>query len=131
MPELWELVRSANWKRIPASSDREYGEGEPGETASTYLAEGEAKSPLQGGSCSMCCGLATASAEWPYVLRRDIHRQATVQTSADSIVAETQPRQSRRAESPGCQLHLARRPCCARLRPDMRLRTHEGSDRTR
>jgi len=102
--ELWELVRSANWKRIPASSTV-IREGEPGDSL-YFLAEGEAKVTLQGKLLNVL-RIGDCFGEMAYVRGETSNRQATVQTSADSIVAELS-RASLDALSPGCQLHLAR-----------------------
>jgi len=102
--ELWELVRSANWKRVPGSSTV-IREGEPGDSL-YFLAEGEAKVTLQGKLLNVL-RVGDCFGEMAYVRGEASNRQATVQTSADSIVAELS-RSSLDALSLGCQLHLSR-----------------------
>jgi CRP-like cAMP-binding protein len=102
--ELWELARSANWKRVPGSSTV-IREGEPGDSL-YFLAEGEAKVTLQGKLLNVL-RVGDCFGEMAYVRGETSTRQATVQTSADSIVAEL-GRPSLDALSVGCQLHLAR-----------------------
>jgi serine/threonine protein kinase len=102
--ELWELVRSAAWKRVPVHSIV-VREGEPGDSL-FILAEGEAKVTLQGKLLNVlragdCFG------EMAYVRGEASNRQATVETTTDAIVAEL-TRTALEGLSLSCQLHLSR-----------------------
>jgi serine/threonine protein kinase len=102
--ELWELVNGADWKRVPGNSIV-VREGEPGDSL-YFLAEGEAKVTLQGKLLDVL-RVGDCFGEMAYIRGEASNRQATVETSADSIVAEL-TRPSLEMLSLGCQLRLSR-----------------------
>jgi CRP-like cAMP-binding protein len=102
--ELWEIARIGRWRRVPSQSPL-VREGEPGDSI-YLLARGEAKVTVRGRLLNVlhagdCFG------EMGYVQETTSSRQATVETTADTLVAEL-PRESLDALSLSCQLKFNR-----------------------
>jgi serine/threonine protein kinase len=102
--EVWELARIGRWRRIPSQSAL-VREGEPGDSI-YLLARGEAKVTSRGRLLNVlhagdCFG------EMGYVQEQTSNRQATVETTADTLVAEL-PREYLDALSLSCQLKFNR-----------------------
>jgi CRP-like cAMP-binding protein len=83
--EIWEFVAIGKWSRLP-SYHMVVREGDPGDSI-FLLAEGEAKVTLAGRLLNVL-----AAGEWfgeqPYIQGRPVRRQASVQTTADSVLVE-------------------------------------------
>ena len=83
--EIWEFVHAGKWSRLPAYS-AVLREGEIGDGL-FLLAEGEAKVTLQGRLLNVLTG-----GEWfgeqPYIDGKPVQRQATVETTVDSVLVE-------------------------------------------
>jgi serine/threonine protein kinase len=102
--ELWEIARIGRWRRVPSQSAL-VREGEPGDSI-YLLARGEAKVTVRGRLLNVlhagdCFG------EMGYVQEQSSSRQATVETTADTLVAEL-PREFLDALSLSCQLKFNR-----------------------
>ncbi len=97
--EIWEFARAGLWSRRP-SYQTLVREGEPGESM-FLLASGEAKVTLQGRLLNVL-----TRGEWfgeqPFIHGRPVARQATVETTVDSVVVEF-PRENLEALSERCQ----------------------------
>jgi serine/threonine protein kinase len=101
--QIWELVRAGRWTRLPTKSQI-IKENEPG-TSLFFLAKGQAKAirhekPLNLIGAGECFG------EMSYI-RDGSHRQATVESLTEVVVAEFEGSQLE-LTSPGCQLHFTR-----------------------
>jgi serine/threonine protein kinase len=83
--EIWEFVHAGKWSRLPAYTTL-VREGELGDSL-FLLAEGEAKVTLQGRLLNVL-GNGEWFGEQPYVSGAAVQRQATVETTADAVVAE-------------------------------------------
>ncbi len=83
--EIWEFVNAGKWSRLPAYSVV-VREGETGDGL-FLLAEGEAKVTLQGRLLNVLAG-----GEWfgeqPFIHGHSVSRQATVETTVDSVLVE-------------------------------------------
>ncbi|HVY06554.1 MAG TPA: serine/threonine-protein kinase [Burkholderiales bacterium] len=83
--EIWEFVNAGKWSRLP-SYTAVVREGETGDSL-FLLAEGEAKVTLQGRLLNVL-----ATGEWfgeqPYISGEAVQRQATVETTVDSVLVE-------------------------------------------
>ncbi len=83
--ELWEFVNAGKWSRLPAYT-AVVREGDTGDGL-YLLAEGEAKVTLQGRLLNVL-----ARGEWfgeqPYISGESVRRQATVETTVDSVLVE-------------------------------------------
>ena len=83
--EIWEFVHAGKWSRLPAYS-AVVREGEIGDSL-FLLAEGEAKVTLQGRLLNVLTG-----GEWfgeqPFIDGQPVQRQATVETTVDSVLVE-------------------------------------------
>ena len=102
--EVWELARIGRWRRVPSQSAL-VREGEPGDSI-YLLAHGEAKVTVRGRLLNVlragdCFG------EMGYVQQQMSNRLATVETTADALVAEL-PRHYLDALSLSCQLKFNR-----------------------
>src|SRR5258708_36184547 len=102
--ETWEFSGAGIWSRLP-SYTAVVREGESG--ASLFLlAEGEAKVTLQGRLLNVL-----AKGEWfgeqPFVHGHPVPRQATVDTTVDSVLVEF-PREKLEALSERCQRRFVR-----------------------
>jgi serine/threonine protein kinase len=102
--EVWELARIGRWRRVPSQSAL-VREGEPGDSI-YLLAHGEAKVTVRGRLLNVlragdCFG------EMGYVQEQMSNRLATVETTADALVAEL-PRHYLDALSLSCQLKFNR-----------------------
>ena len=102
--EIWALTRAARWSRVPSQTtvvrEEELG-------ASLFLlAEGEAKVTAQGRLLNVL-RVGESFGELPYIRGQPGVRQATVETSTDSTLAEFEL-SALVALSDSCQLHFAR-----------------------
>jgi serine/threonine protein kinase len=102
--EIWALTRAARWSRVPSQTivvrEEELG-------ASLFLlAEGEAKVTAQGRLLNVL-GVGESFGELPYIRGQPGLRQATVETSTDSTLAEFEL-SALVSLSDSCQLHFAR-----------------------
>jgi serine/threonine protein kinase len=83
--EIWEFVAAGVWSRLPSYATV-VREGEPGESL-FLLADGEAKVTLRGRLLNVL-----AQGEWfgeqPFIHGHSVLRQATVQTTVDSVLVE-------------------------------------------
>ena len=83
--EIWEFVEAGTWSRLP-SNTAVVREGEPGNSL-FLLASGEAKVTLQGRLLNVL-----ATGEWfgeqPFIHGHPVPRQATVETTVDSVLVE-------------------------------------------
>ena len=83
--EIWEFVGAGIWSRLPSNA-AVVREGEPGDSL-FLLATGEAKVTLQGQLLHVL-----ASGEWfgeqPFIHGHSVPRQATVETTVDSVLVE-------------------------------------------
>lgn len=102
--EIWALARAARWSRVPSQAML-VREAEPGDSL-FMLAEGEAKVTVQGRLLNVLHA-GESFGELPYIRGRSEPRQATVETSAESMLAEFE-RSALEALDDGCQLHFAR-----------------------
>ena len=102
--EIWALAKAARWSRVPSQTVI-VREDEPGDSL-FLLADGEAKVTAQGRLLNVLRA-GESFGELPYIRGRADIRQATVETSTDSVVAEFE-RPALVALSNGCQLHFAR-----------------------
>ena len=97
--DIWEFSAAGNWSRLP-SYTTVVREGEPGDSL-FLLAEGEAKVTLDRRLLNVLAG-----GEWfgeqPFIHGHPVPRQATVQTTVDSVVVEF-PREKLEALSERCQ----------------------------
>ena len=97
--EIWEFSAAGNWSRSPSYTTM-VREGELGDSL-FLLAEGEAKVTLQGRLLNVL-----ATGEWfgeqPFIHGHPVLRQATVQTTVDSVVVEF-PREKLEALGERCQ----------------------------
>ena len=102
--EVWEIARIGRWRRVP-SQNALVREGEPGDSI-FLLARGEAKVTARGRLLNVlhagdCFG------EMGYVQEQTSNRMATVETTADTLLAEL-PREYLDALSLSCQLKFNR-----------------------
>jgi len=102
--EVWEIARIGRWRRVPSQTAL-VREGEPGDSI-FLLARGEAKVTARGRLLNVlhagdCFG------EMAYVQEQTSNRMATVETTADTLVAEL-PRAYLDALSLSCQLKFNR-----------------------
>ena len=97
--EIWEFVAAGVWSRLP-SYTAVVREGEQGDGL-FLLAEGEAKVTLQGRLLNVL-----ATGEWfgeqPFIHGHPVARQATVETTVDSVLVEF-PREKLEALGDRCQ----------------------------
>ena len=97
--EIWEFSAAGNWSRLPSYTTM-VREGETGDSL-FLLAEGEAKVTLQGRLLNVL-----AAGEWfgeqPFIHGHPVLRQATVETTVDSVVVEF-PREKLEALGERCQ----------------------------
>ncbi len=102
--EIWEFVAAGNWSRLP-SYTRVVREGEPGDSL-FLLANGEAKVTLRGRLLNVL-----ATGEWfgeqPFIHGHPVARQATVETTIDSVLVEF-PREKLDTLSERCQRRFVR-----------------------
>ena len=102
--EIWEFVAAGNWSRLP-SYTRVVREGEPGDSL-FLLANGEAKVTLRGRLLNVL-----ATGEWfgeqPFIHGHPVARQATVETTVDSVLVEF-PREKLDTLSERCQRRFVR-----------------------
>jgi tRNA A-37 threonylcarbamoyl transferase component Bud32 len=101
--EIWELVHASRWRRVPAQTLL-VREGDRGSEL-MFLASGEVKVVKQGKLLNV---LRTGSyfGEMAYVKAGEMPRQATVETLAESLIAEFRPSALRKV-SERCQLQLS------------------------
>jgi serine/threonine protein kinase len=102
--EVWEIARIGRWRRVPSQTAL-VREGEPGDSI-YLLARGEAKVTSRGRLLNVlragdCFG------EMGYAQEQTSSRMATVETTADALVAEL-PREYLDALSLSCQLKFNR-----------------------
>jgi serine/threonine protein kinase len=83
--EIWELVRVANWRRVPARTVL-LKEDAPG-NALLFLAKGELKVTKQGQLLNII-GSGEWFGEMSYIGGGDLLRQATIESMTDATVAE-------------------------------------------
>jgi eukaryotic-like serine/threonine-protein kinase len=102
--EVWSLVRTAKWRRVP-SQYVVVREDEVGDSL-FLLAEGEAKVTVQGRLLNVLRA-GESFGELPYIRGRPGTRQASVETSTESTLAEFE-RAALEALPDSCQLHFAR-----------------------
>jgi len=102
--EIWALARAARWSRVPSQAVI-VREDEPGDSL-FILAEGEAKVTVQGRLLNVLRA-GESFGELPYIRGRTEPRQATIDTSAESMLAEFE-RSALEALEDACQLHFAR-----------------------
>ncbi len=102
--ELWELVRSATWSRVPAKSTvmRENDKGK----GVFFLAKGKARVIRQGRVLNMI-GEGECFGEMAYIRAGRLPRRATVESVTELLVAEFEPDVVARM-SLGAQLYLTR-----------------------
>ena len=102
-PEIWELVHASRWMRVPAQTVL-LREGDRGSEL-MFLASGEVKVVKHGKLLNV---LRTGSyfGEMAYVKSGEMARQASVETLAESLIAEFRPSALRKV-SERCQLQLA------------------------
>jgi hypothetical protein len=101
--EIWELVHAATWKRVPARS-LIVREGEPGKSL-FFLGAGEANVTKQGRLLDTLRA-GEYFGEMAYLKRGTMPRQASVETTADSLLAEFEA-EAIEGVSSKCQLQLA------------------------
>ena len=101
--EIWELVHASRWLRVPAQTIL-MREGDRGSEL-MFLAHGEVKVVKHGRLLNV---LRSGSyfGEMAYVKSGQIPRQATVETLAESLIAEFRPAALRKL-SERCQLQLS------------------------
>jgi serine/threonine protein kinase len=102
--ELWELSRSAQWRRVHSNTAL-VSEGDAGDSL-YILGHGEAKVTFQGRLLDVLRA-GESFGEMAYIRGDTGRRQATVQTTTEALVAEF-PRSALDGLSLGCQLHLMR-----------------------
>jgi serine/threonine protein kinase len=102
--EIWALARAARWSRVPSQKVivREDDSGD----SLFLLAVGEAKVTAQGRLLNVLHA-GESFGELPYIQGQTGVRQASVETSTDSTLAEFE-RAALEALPDGCQLHFAR-----------------------
>jgi len=102
--EIWEFVGAGTWSRLP-SYTTVVREGGPGDSL-FLLAEGEAKVTLQGRLLNVL-----SAGEWfgeqPFIHGHPVARQATVETTVDSVLVEF-PREKLDALGERCQRRFVR-----------------------
>ena len=101
--EIWELVHAGAWRRVPPRESI-VREGEDGKSL-YFLATGQAKVTKQGRLLNMLAA-GECFGEMAYVKAGGIPRQATVESMADTIVAEFDA-EALEKTSLNCRLQLA------------------------
>jgi serine/threonine protein kinase len=102
--EIWALARAAQWSRVP-SQHMVVREDDIGD-ALFLLAQGEAKVTTQGRLLNVLHA-GDSFGELPYIRGRADARQASVETSTESMLAQFE-RSALEALPDSCQLHFAR-----------------------
>ena len=102
--EIWELVKVANWRRVPARTVL-LEENAPGD-ALLFLAKGELKVTKQGQLLNVI-GTGEWFGEMSYIGGGDLLRQATIESMTDATVAEFSVIDLE-ATSMSCRHHLLR-----------------------
>ena len=100
--EIWELVHAATWKRVPARSTV-VREGDAGRSL-FFLGAGEARVTKQGRLLDTLRA-GEYFGEMAYLKRGALPRQASVETTEDSLLAEFEAEAIARVSS-RCQLQL-------------------------
>ena len=101
--ELWELVHAGQWRRA-RPRELVVAEGDPG-TSLFFLAHGQAKVTKAGRLLNLL-NAGECFGEMAYVKAGALPRQATVESMADSVLAEFEP-QALEKTSLNCRLQLA------------------------
>jgi len=100
--EIWELVHAGRWSRIPPQQAI-VKEGDPGKSL-FFIASGQAKVTKAGRLLSVLSA-AECFGEMAYVKSGGMPRSATVETIADTVLAEFEPEMLGKV-STNCQLQL-------------------------
>jgi serine/threonine protein kinase len=100
--EIWELVHAGRWSRIP-SQKAIVKEGDPGKSL-FFIGSGQAK-VTKGGRLLSLISAGECFGEMAYVKSGGMPRSATVETIADTVLAEFEPEMLQKV-STNCQLQL-------------------------
>jgi serine/threonine protein kinase len=100
--EIWELVHAGRWSRIP-SQKAIVKEGDPGRSL-FFIGSGQAK-VTKGGRLLSLISAGECFGEMAYVKSGGMPRSATVETIADTVLAEFEPEMLQKV-STNCQLQL-------------------------
>jgi len=100
--EIWELVHAGRWSRIPPQQAI-VKEGDPGKSL-FFLGSGQAK-VTKGGRLLSLISAGECFGEMAYVKSGGMPRSATVETIADTVLAEFEPEMLGKV-STNCQLQL-------------------------
>jgi serine/threonine protein kinase len=100
--EIWDLVHAARWTRVP-SQTAVVKEGDDGRSL-YLLGSGQAK-VTKGGRLLSLVSAGECFGEMAYVKAGGIPRSATVETLAETVLAEFEPAMLQKV-SINCQLHL-------------------------
>ena len=100
--EIWELVHAARWKRIP-SQTAVVKEGDPGNSL-FFVGSGQAKVTKNGKLLSLISA-GECFGEMAYVKSGGMARSATVESIADTVLAEFESEMLQKVSS-NCQLQL-------------------------
>jgi len=100
--ELWELVHSGHWSRIPAATTI-VREGDPGQSL-FFIGSGQVKVTKRGRLLNVLSA-GEYVGDMAYIKAGAIPRQATVESISDVLIAEFKPATLRRT-STNCQLQL-------------------------
>jgi len=100
--EMWELVHAGRWTRIP-SQTAVVKEGDPGKSL-FFVASGQAK-VTKGGRLLSLISTGETFGEMAYVKAGGMPRSATVESIADTVLAEFEPEMLQKV-SMNCQLQL-------------------------